>query len=308
MQGEARGGRGGGGGGGRGRAAPGCKTSLGRLGLLCLIQPGPGKSRSAVTESLASSLDVWEALPRLLGQPLTSLPVPRVPPKGPRSPGTQFCRDGLLPQAALGSPSPDPAPGAGRGLWDPRIWLSPITDNQGKKWGKEGGKTKLPKYPKPPFRHMRHHGVEKQQEKSTETAGKSPKAPGHPHTLPPALAALPAGYFQPSASPLLLLPIPSRHPALLRSLLHSGIWCVPQLQEIPDALHHVACARIPRPARLPSKGQPCAGQPAPPPSLPSQKRDLLLPLRLPFLLCFFSPSIISNSNPAEHPLSICARG
>lgn len=131
--------------------------------------------------------------------------------------------------------------------------------------------------------------------KSTKTAVKSPKAPGHPHTLPPALTALLAGYFQPSASPLLLLlllPIPSRHPALLRSLLHSGIWCVPQLQEIPDALHHAACARIPRPARLPSKGQPCAGQPAPPPSLPSQKPDSLLPLRLLVLLCFlvfFSP-------------------
>lgn len=40
-----------------------------------------------------------------------------------------------------------------------------------------------------------------------------------------------------------------RHPAPLRSPLHSARWCVPQLQEIPDALHHAGC--IPRPAKAP---------------------------------------------------------
>lgn len=78
---------------------------------------------------------------------------------------------------------------------------------------------------------------------------KAPKQQVPPSPLPPALAALPTGYFELSTfSPRL---IPSRHPALLRSLSRSGIWCVPQLQEIPDALHHAACARIPRPAAAP---------------------------------------------------------
>lgn len=67
-------------------------------------------------ESLANSLYVWEVLPWFLGQPLTSLPTRRVPSKGPRSPGTLFCRDVLTPQAALGSLSQDLPQGAGRGL------------------------------------------------------------------------------------------------------------------------------------------------------------------------------------------------
>lgn len=72
---------------------------------MCLIQPGPGKSRSVVTESLASSLYVWEALPWLLGQPLTSLPTRRVPPKGPRSPGTPFAGMGSFPRLLLAPPA-----------------------------------------------------------------------------------------------------------------------------------------------------------------------------------------------------------
>lgn len=86
------------------------------------------KQEHGQIESLANSLHVWEVLPWFLGQPLTSLPTRRVPSKGPRSPGTPFCRDELAPQAALGSLSQDPASGGRQGSVGP-LCLT-ITDHR----------------------------------------------------------------------------------------------------------------------------------------------------------------------------------
>lgn len=104
---------------------------------MSFIQAGPGKSRSAVRESLADPLHVWEVLLWLLGQPLTSLPTRRFPQKGPRSPWD------TVPQGCAHCPGCSWLPKAGScprgqaGLCRTRVWLSPITDNQ----GEEGGKT-----------------------------------------------------------------------------------------------------------------------------------------------------------------------
>lgn len=86
------------------------------------------KQEHGQIESLANSLDMWEVLPWFLGQHLTSLPTRRVPPKGPRSPGTPFCRDVLFPQAALGSLSQDPASGGRQG--SVRALCLAITDHR----------------------------------------------------------------------------------------------------------------------------------------------------------------------------------
>lgn len=97
------------------RRPQGLAACLGILGLLCLTQPGSGRSRSVAKGRLPNSLHVWEALPWLLGQRLPSLPARRVPPKGPRSPVTLSRRDGPVPRVAPGSPSLDLAPRERRG-------------------------------------------------------------------------------------------------------------------------------------------------------------------------------------------------
>lgn len=86
------------------------------------------------------------------------------------------------------------------------------------------------------------NGKEEKPQPNTRHADGTPAPPHHPPPLrpPPALRPQPPARCPPRSP---------RHPSPLRSPLHSARWCVPQLQEIPDALHHAGC--IPRPAKAP---------------------------------------------------------
>lgn len=75
--------------------------------------------------------------------------------------------------------------GASRGLWDPCVQLSLITDNQGEEGGKEGRKDiKLPKCPKPSLTHEALCGADKHQKNPGKELEKAPKPQVSPTRCP----------------------------------------------------------------------------------------------------------------------------
>lgn len=118
--------------------------------------------------------------------------------------------------------------------------------------GKEGRKdVKAPKYPEAALGgEGRAAGLLRRAPSASQqpTEKKKNPQPNATQMEPPPSSTVPPPAPRPQP-PARCPPRSPRHPAPLRSPLHSARWCVPQLQEIPDALHHAGC--IPRPAKAP---------------------------------------------------------
>lgn len=232
--------------GGRGQPAPGRRASPGRG------EPDPrGRGGRATKGSFANCLHVWRSL--LL--PPERVPDPHIRPHGMRDAGSGV-RDGGCGMRHIGCERWDVGCGP---VLTPRRCRPRVPRHRAREpEGKEGRKdVKSPKIsrsrtgrggegggaaPQGTISFPTANGKEEKPQPNTRHADGTPAPPHHPPPLrpPPALRPQPPARCPPRSP---------RHPSPLRSPLHSARWCVPQLQEIPDALHHAGC--IPRPAKAP---------------------------------------------------------